>query len=56
MSSLLKTENSSSGKKFRGAACAEPDGLAAPERVNFSVNKTYAISVLSICSFLVNLG
>lgn len=56
MSSLLKAENSSSGKKFRDAASMEPDGLSAPERVNFSVNKNYAVSLLSICGFLVNLG
>ena len=52
MSSPLKTENSSSGKKFRGAACTEPDGFAAPDHVNFSVSKNFAISLLSVCCFI----
>lgn len=48
----IEDENSSSGKKCRGAACTEPDGFAAPDRVNFSVSKNFAISLLSICCFI----
>lgn len=30
----------------------ETDGLAAPERVNFSVSKNFAISLLTVCFFI----